>query len=195
MDSDPLDVAAEAGATNALTREGMASPHIRRDTVLDRVLDAIAWVCKLVTGVGLVFMTVIFGWLVWGRYVMNATPTWVEQVSLLLVMLITFIGAAVGIHEGTHLSVTVFRVLLPRPLRRALIAFCHVVLGGFGAVMMWHSTKLAIFKWDSLIPLIDVPEGLRAVPIAVCGALMILFSIGNLAALFRGYDEDLVPSE
>ncbi|MEO1104572.1 MAG: hypothetical protein AAFW98_12705, partial [Pseudomonadota bacterium] len=26
------------------------------------------------------------GWLVFGRYVLNATPTWVEQVALLLVM-------------------------------------------------------------------------------------------------------------
>jgi len=61
--------------------------------------------------------------------------------------------------------------------------------------MMWQSTKLAIFKWDSLIPLIDVPEGVRAVPIAVCGGLMVVFSVGNILALARGYDEDLVPSD
>ncbi|GAB5378440.1 MAG: TRAP transporter small permease [Acuticoccus sp.] len=195
MASDPIDVAAESGAAHALASEGLATPHIRRDTTLDKVLDAVAWLCKVITGVGLVFLTVIFGWLVYGRYVLNATPTWVEQVSLLLVMLITFVGAAVGVHENTHLSVTLFRVLLPRPLRRLVIGFCYLVLGGFGAVMMWHSTKLAIFKWGSLIPLIDVPEGVRAIPIAVCGALMIVFSIGNIVALARGYDEDLVGND
>ena len=48
-------------------------------------------------------------WLVYGRYVLNDTPTWVEQVSLLLVMVITFLGAAVGVHQHSHLSVVVFR--------------------------------------------------------------------------------------
>ena len=61
--------------------------------------------------------------------------------------------------------------------------------------MMWQSYKLALFKWDSLIPLIDVPEGLRAVPITICGGLMILFSIGNLVALARGCDDDPVSTE
>lgn len=165
--------------------------NVTRNTIWDRWLDRLAWLCKLVTGIGLVVLTVIFGWLVYGRYVLNATPTWVEQVSLLLVMLITFVGAAVGVHERTHLSVDFVRRSLPRTMRRAVTALCHVILAGFGAVMMWHSAKLAIFKWDSLIPLIDVPEGVRAIPITVCGGLMILFSTGNLIALARGYDEDL----
>ncbi|MFC3119645.1 TRAP transporter small permease [Jhaorihella thermophila] len=64
--------------------------------LLDRVLDGIADLCRVLTGVALVVLTVIFGWLVFGRYVLNATPAWVEQVSLLLVMTIAFLGAAVG---------------------------------------------------------------------------------------------------
>jgi len=175
--------------------EGVGDPFVRRDTPLDRWLNALAWLCKLITGTGLVVLTVIFGWLVYGRYVLNATPTWVEQVSLLLVMLITFLGAAVGVHEHTHLAVTFFRAALPRVLRRIVVGFCHIVMGLFGVVMMWQSAKLAVFKWGSLIPLIDVPEGLRAIPISVCGGLMIVFSIGNLVALARGYDEDLVPND
>lgn len=164
--------------------------RVARNTVFDWWLDRIAWACRVVTGLGLVVLTVIFGWLVYGRYVLNATPTWVEQVSLLLVMLITFVGAAIGVHERTHLSVDFFRLALPRPLRIAVGALGHLVLGGFGAVMMWHSAKLAMFKWGSLIPLIGVPEGLRAIPITVCGALIVLFSLGHLIAILRGYDDD-----
>ena len=170
-----------------------AGDFIHRDTYFDRLLDGIALVCKVVTGIGLVTLTVIFGWLVYGRYVLNATPTWVEQASLLLVMLITFVGAAVGIHENTHLRVNMFRKALPMVLRKLLIGVSHVALLVFGAVMMWQSIELTLFKWDAMIPLIGLPEGLRAVPIAVCGGLILIFSIGNLAALSRGYDEDLAP--
>lgn len=191
MAIEPGQIAAGGSAAHAAA----AAPMVRRDTALDKWLDRIAWLCRLVTGTGLVVLTVIFGWLVFGRYVLNATPTWVEQVSLLLIMLITFVGAGVGVHEGTHLSVSFFRTALPWPLRRIVLAFCHVVMGLFGVTMMWQSAKLAAFKWGSLIPLIHVPEGIRAIPITICGALMIVFSIGNLIAVWRGFDEDLVPHD
>ena len=55
---------------------------------LDVVLDVIARICRVITGVSLVFLTASFGWLVFGRYVLNATPTWVEQSALLLIMVI-----------------------------------------------------------------------------------------------------------
>ena len=72
-----------------------AKPSADFMTPIDTLLDGVAAVCRLITGVSLVVLTVIFGWLVFGRYVLNATPTWVEQAALLLVMVIAFIGAAV----------------------------------------------------------------------------------------------------
>lgn len=76
---------------------------------MDGFLDLLARICVLLAGIAIVVMTVIFAWLVFGRYVLDDTPTWVEQVSLLLVMVIAFLGAAAGVHNHTHLSVVVFR--------------------------------------------------------------------------------------
>ena len=42
---------------------------------MDTILDALAALCKVLTGTALVVLTVIFGWLVFGRYVLNATQT------------------------------------------------------------------------------------------------------------------------
>jgi len=50
-------------------------------SIFDRFLDLISYINTVLTGVALVVLTVMFGWLVFGRYVLNATPTWVEQVS------------------------------------------------------------------------------------------------------------------
>jgi len=153
------------------------------------VLDAIALVCRVITGVALVVLTVIFGWLVFGRYVLNATPTWVEQVALLLVMLIAFIGAAVGVHEHTHLSVTVLRTGVRARIRTVFVVITDLLMGGFGALMLWHGARLTLFKWGSLIPLIGMPEGLRSLPLTVGGGLILLFSIGHLIRLFLGVDD------
>ena len=78
--------------------DDLKEPHPK--SAYDKFLDLISAISTLVASIGLVVLTVIFGWLVYGRYVLNSTPTWVEQVSLLLVMLIGFLGASVGIHRN-----------------------------------------------------------------------------------------------
>jgi len=153
-------------------------------SAFDKLLDFISYINTVVTGVALVVLTVIFGWLVFGRYVLNATPTWVEQVALLLVVYIGFLGASIGVHKKTHLGVSVFRELSPRPVQRIFEFLSHLILGGFALVMMVYGYKLAVFKWDAQIPLINVSEGLRALPIMLSGIFIFLFSVGHLIHFF-----------
>ncbi len=155
---------------------------------MDTAFDLITRVCLILAGSALVIMTVIFAWLVFGRYVLNDTPTWVEQVSFLLVMVITFLGAAVGVHQHTHLSVVVFRNIVPSPVRTAFVFTSDVLMAVFGCILFWYGTELTIFKWKTLIPLLQWPEGLRSLPLTVCGVLLFLFSTGHLIRLFLGRD-------
>jgi TRAP-type C4-dicarboxylate transport system permease small subunit len=156
---------------------------------IDATLDFIAGICRVVTGFSLVFLTVIFGWLVYGRYVLNATPTWVEQVSLLLVMVIAFLGAAVGVHEQSHLSVTLLRTAAPPWMRTILVIVTDLALALFGGLMLVYGARLTLFKWDTMIPLIQLPEGLRSLPLTICGALIMLFSLGHLLRLAQRRDK------
>ena len=165
-------------------------PEVKRLlSAYDKLLEIICKISILVTGVSLVIMTSIFGWLVYGRYVLNATPTWVEQVSLLLVVLIGFIGASVGVHQRTHLNVSFFRDISPRPLRRFFELLTHIIMCVFASIMMVKSYELMMFKWGSQIPLIDIPEGVRAIPIMLCGAFVLLYSIGHIIHFFQGEEE------
>lgn len=157
-------------------------------TRFDAVMDGIATICRIITGVSLVTLTVIFGWLVFGRYVLNATPNWVEQAALLLVMVIAFLGAAVGVHEHSHLSVTAFRSAAPNWLRSVFVILTDVLLAGFGALMIIYGAKLTAFKWGSMIPLIQLPEGLRSLPLTIAGGLILLFSLGHLLRIALGRD-------
>ncbi len=171
----------------------MADDHDNRDAPdlirrMDYCLNGLAAICRLATGLSLVVLTVIFGWLVFGRYVLNATPTWVEQVALLLVMTIAFLGAAVGIHENTHLSVTIFRDAVTAPVRTVFVVTTDLLLAGFGLLMLWYGSELTLFKWGSLIPLIQVPEGLRSLPLTIGGGLIFLFAAGHLIRVALGRD-------
>ncbi len=158
-------------------------------TAIDNAYDLLTKLCFLVAGTALVVMTAIFAWLVFGRYVMNDTPTWVEQVSLLLVMVIAFFGAAAGVHQHTHLSVVVFRNIVPAQIRTVFVVISDTLMMIFGVMMFWYGWELTLFKWKTLIPLIQWSEGLRSLPMTICGLLLFLFSAGHLMRVFLGRDE------
>lgn len=156
---------------------------------MDAIYDIISHACIFLAGTAIVVMTVIFAWLVFGRYVLNDTPTWVEQVSLLLIMVITFLGAAAGVHNNTHLSVNIFRSIVPNWMRTVCVVVTDVSMLVFGGMMFWYGMELTRFKWTSLIPLIQVPEGLRSLPLTICGLFIFLFSAGHLIRLILGRDQ------
>lgn len=167
-------------------RKSNSPPAVVR--MMDKIFDGISKICQVIAGIALVVMTTIFAWLVFGRYVLNDTPTWVEQVSLLLVMVIAFFGAAVGVHQNTHLSVVVFRNIVSSRVRLVFVFITDVLMMIFGGMMFWYGWELTLFKWNTLIPLIQWPEGLRSLPLTICGALLFLFSAGHLIRLLLGYD-------
>jgi len=155
----------------------------------DKTLDLLSKICLILAGTALVSMTLMFAWLVYGRYVLNDTPTWVEQVSHLLIMVIAFLGAAVGVRQDTHLSVVLFRSAVPPKIRTVFVFVTDVLMASFGGFMFWYGLELTMFKWKTLIPLIQWSEGFRSLPLTICGALIFLFSISHLVRLLRGEDE------
>ncbi|GGB78522.1 C4-dicarboxylate ABC transporter permease [Marinobacterium zhoushanense] len=145
-----------------------------------RMLDLLARLAIILAGVCLVVLVFSFGWLVFGRYVLNQTPTWVEQMSLLLVTTITFLAAAVGVHERTHLSVDLLSHFLSERGRLILALLVDLLLGVFGAALVWYGWDLVQFAWRKQIPLLDIPDGVRYIPMVVSGGLIVLFELGRL---------------
>jgi TRAP-type C4-dicarboxylate transport system permease small subunit len=138
--------------------------------VLDRLVIALAGVAL----VGLVAMT---GWLVFGRYVLNDTPTWVERAATLAVVLIALPVAAVGVRERFHLSVLGFRESLPPAAQRWIGMGCDAVVGLFGLGMAVWSWELVEGVWNFRIPLLGISQGWTYVPLVVSGALTALFAL------------------
>ncbi|MFG6179466.1 TRAP transporter small permease [Halomonas sp. THAF12] len=149
-------------------------------SALDHALDGIAQACIVVSGVLLVFLIASFGWLVFGRYVLNDTPTWVEQSSLLIVVYVTCLGAAAGVRHRTHLSIDFIREGLPAVPREAMRHVADVFVILFGAFMAWQGGIMVLDNLGRPIPMIGLSESWRALPLVISGALMALFSFVNI---------------
>jgi TRAP-type C4-dicarboxylate transport system permease small subunit len=149
----------------------------------ERGLNGLSALCMLAASIALVILVATFGWLVFGRYVLNATPTWVEQLALLLVCYITYLGAAAGIHENTHLGVTLFRDAMGVRISSVLKILIDIVLAVFGLIMMIDCIELFNFGWSTMLPMLDIPESFRTLSALLCGGLVFVFT--GLRAVFR----------
>lgn len=141
-----------------------------------RVLDGVRALCLFIASCALAVLIVSFGWLVFGRYVLNVTPTWVEQLALLLVLYIAFLGAAAGVQEDSHIGVTLFRDMLPAGAQKVLLIAIDFALAAFGAVMLVAGITLMRFGWDTLLPMLGIPESFRTLAITSLGGLVLLFA-------------------
>jgi TRAP-type C4-dicarboxylate transport system permease small subunit len=145
--------------------------------IFSRALDLLARLVVTLAGIALVGLVAMMGWLVFGRYVLNDTPTWVERAATLAILCIALPVAAVGVRERFHLSVLGFREALPLGVQRWIAVGCDAVVGLFGLAMMWNSQELVEMVWNFRIPLLGISQGWTYVPLMVCGGLITLFAI------------------
>ena len=151
-----------------------------------KLCAAISKLALQVAIVGLAVIIICVLYQVFGRYVLNDTPTWAEALALLLVLYVTMLGCAAGVRDAGHIGLESFLVLAPDWLRLKLELLIHVLIGIFGGVMAYYSAQLAQAAWEVKIPTLGVPEGLYHLPLTICGVLMVMFSIEHLIALSQG---------
>jgi TRAP-type transport system small permease protein len=77
-------------------------------------------------------------------------------------------------------------VLVPEHIRVRLELVIHALVAIFGALMAYNGGLLAISVMDYKIPTLGISEGLNHVPVAIAGALILLFSIEHIVALLHG---------
>ena len=135
---------------------------------------------------GLLAVVVCVQWQVFGRYVLNDTPTWAEALAMLLVLLVTAFGLAVGVRDAGHIGLESLVALLPDHWRRRIELLIHALIAVFGALMVQSGWMWASAKWNEKKPMLPVPDGIDYVPLVIAGSLIVLFSIEHIVANLQG---------
>ena len=148
------------------------------------IFDWLARAVLTLASAAMIILVALMGYQVWGRYVMNNTPTWAENLALLLVLLVVLPVSAVGLRERFHLGITFFIELMSKRVQFLIEVCTTFLLGGFGALMAIYSSQLVAGTWGRKIPLLGIPQGMRYVPLVICGILIVIFMIERAIQLF-----------
>lgn len=125
---------------------------------------------------GLVLMTVIVGWQVFGRYVLNSTPSWSEQAALTLMIWYVAFAAAAGVRQGFHIRIVALEEAVSPGARKWMQIVSNSIVGLCGAAMFVWGGELVLRTWSHVVPSLGIPRGLTYLALPLSGALMALFA-------------------
>ncbi len=160
--------------------------------ILENVNRGIARCCLWLSAVGLVAMTAIIGWQVFGRYVLNDSPQWSEVLCLFLMTYYILFAAAAGVHDKFHIGLTFTRLWLSPKGARVCDGIIYLIVGLFGLGMVWFGAQMAATTWTHVIPTLNISVGVSYLPFPLAGLLFILFSLEHI--LNAIFDKEARPS-
>ncbi|MBX7459723.1 TRAP transporter small permease [Qipengyuania sp. YG19] len=144
------------------------------------MMERIAGILVKLGAAGLILMTLVVGWQVFGRFVLQSSPSWSEQTALLLMIWYVFLAAGAGVWERFHIRIEIFEKRLIPGTRRRLRISIHALIAVMGLVLLLFGAQLIWLVRDHVIPSLGISRAFAYIPIPVTGALIILFSIGRI---------------
>lgn len=148
--------------------------------IICRACDVITDAAKLVLGtcVGAIVLITIAA--VWWRYVMNSPIAWIEQVSNILFIWITFIGAAVLYRQKLHIGVDLFIESLKGRAKEVMFWVIELANLFFIVVLFIYSMKLSLDVLPNTYGALDITPAYFYFSAPVSCAMMMLYFVEKI---------------
>jgi TRAP-type transport system small permease protein len=130
------------------------------------------------TGALMMFgMVAIVIWQVFGRYVLHKTPSWSEEVALLLMMYFGFLSISIGFRYQFHIRIHFIADRFPKPIQVLLNKLADLLVAAFGILLMIEGYKFTVLTWSSTLPVTKLPTGVQYLIIPVTGVLTFVYGL------------------
>jgi TRAP-type C4-dicarboxylate transport system permease small subunit len=117
------------------------------------------------------------------RFVLSISVPWTEEVSRLLFIWLAYLGAAIGLREGTMIVIDTVPELLGRRGRRVLDPPVRLLSFAVVAFLFAASIPLVRSVWPTTLATVDwISNGWTYIAFTASFGLMILYSVAPLAA-------------
>ena len=147
----------------------MSDPLIRRMDRIERLITAM-------TAVVMIILSVLICWQVFSRYVLNASPFWIEEISVISLMWIGLLGAAGCVWTESHMSLELVVRRFPDAVRVWLKALTDMAIAGFALFLCDRGIFLVQRTMSGTLSTLPVPVGYTYLILPIAGALMVMFA-------------------
>lgn len=115
-----------------------------------------------------------------GRYVLAShAPAWTLESSLLMVVWLAMLGAALGVRHGTHVAVMFGVQMLPLRVRAAAYRIAWLGVAVFAAFLVWQGWALVRQTMAETFSTMNLAVGWMYLAVPVSGVLMGAYAVAN----------------
>lgn len=140
--------------------------------------------------IGLVAMAAIVIWQVFGRFVLDSSPSWTEQAALVLMIWYVMFASAAGVHEGFHIRISLLEDRLG-PRAAGLRQVTALIVLALGLVLLVYGAQLVWLVRGNAMPSLGISRAVAYVPMPIAGLLMALFALPQVrGGKLRGEGSD-----
>ena len=143
-------------------------------------MDRLASACVKIGALGLMLMTLIVGWQVFGRFILQSSPSWSEQAALVLMIWYVFLAAGAGVWERFHIRIEILEQRLAAGSRKRLRIAIHALIAAMGLILLVFGVQLVWLVSEHVIPSLGISRAFAYLPIPATCALITLFSLGRI---------------
>lgn len=143
-------------------------------------MDRIARVVFVLTGIFISMMVLIITYQVGSRFLLNRTPRWSEEFTIVLMLYTGFLGASVAYRERLHIGIKVFLQMMNPVLRNRVYFLIDAIVGIFSIFMVIWGTGFSWMMRNQTLPATKIKVGVSYLPIPITGVLLLLFVIEKI---------------
>lgn len=146
------------------------------DRIIDFLYDVIQWVCVIC----LAGQVVVVSYAVFGRFVLNSTPAWSDEIARVLMVWMSLLAASLAVKDDTHVRIAIFdKIFGPRgiKIRDTIFALLNIF---FCSVLFWKGIDLISQTTRTKLPGSGLPSSILYASICVGGlamAIMLLYRL------------------
>lgn len=114
------------------------------------------------------------------RNLFHYSVKWSQEVSLLLIVWMTFLSMAIGVEKNTHIGIELFYGMFPKPVKRVVDVINKIAIIAIGIFFTYFGSKLTLSTWSSTLASTKWPAGMLYLMIPVGGFCMSFFTLLDL---------------
>jgi TRAP-type C4-dicarboxylate transport system permease small subunit len=163
---------------------GRASTPAKRGA-FQTCLWAVAHFEEVATALLLAIMIGSIGLSVFCRYVLKMPLSWTEEVVLLCMVWVVFLGASIATKHKEHIIIDIVVSLAPRRLAKGMEVVSLSVIIAVLALLVWQGIRLVEVTQDVETTALGIPTMYIYAAVPVSALLMLIHSSRHLVPLLR----------
>jgi TRAP-type C4-dicarboxylate transport system permease small subunit len=126
-------------------------------------------------------MVAVGSWQVFSRFVLNATPSWSEEIQIFGHIWLVFLAIPIAYRRGAHISVEAIRRVLAPWMNRTLDLTIELLWIGFAVATAYYSYRVSLVTGNSVSPGLEIPMSYPYYGMILGSAYLLLVVIRRLA--------------